>query len=196
MIKLKVNEIFYSLQGEGANFGKPFFFVRLSECNLTCNFCDTEFMGYNEYSLEEIVSIIKQLNNNCKNILWTGGEPSLQLNEEIIDFFKSKNFYNAIETNGTNKLPKNLDWISISPKVSEHVLKKNFQNIKVNEIRYPIHKNKSLPKPSIEADFYFLSPIFQGDKIDLENLNYCIMLCKEFPKWRLSIQMHKILKIM
>lgn len=183
---MKVNEIFYSLQGEGARAGEPSIFIRLAECNLTCNFCDTEFNSYKEMSLEEIKT--ECLKYPSKWIIWTGGEPSLQLTHEIVEYFKE--WKQAIETNGTNKVPENLDWVCVSPKVAEHVLKRNFT--KVNELKYILHTGKQIPKPVIESDNYYLSPMSDGDKINKENLNHCIKLCLENPVWKLTLQSHKI----
>lgn len=183
---MKVNEIFYSLQGEGARTGEPSIFIRLADCNLICNFCDTEFKSFKEMSLEEIKTECKKYNS--KWIIWTGGEPSLQLTQDIVEYFKE--WKQAIETNGSNKIPDNLDWICVSPKVAEHVLKRNFT--KVNELKYVIHKDKNIPLPLVESDNYFLSPMSDGDKINKENLNHCIKLCLENPRWKLTLQNHKI----
>lgn len=186
MQALKVNEIFYSLQGEGARAGEPSIFIRLAKCNLTCIYCDTEFESYKELSLEEIKNELKKYNS--KWIIWTGGEPSLQLTQDIIDYFKD--WKQAIETNGSNKLNFKLDWICVSPKVAEHVLKRNFEY--VNELKYIISKDKNIPKPSIKADHYYLSPMSNGDKIIKENLQHCIELCLKNPEWKLTLQNHKL----
>ncbi len=191
---MKVNEIFYSIQGEGGRAGEPSIFIRLSECDLACSYCDTEFESGKEMSIEEIHQSISQY--SCNWIVWTGGEPALQLHEEIVRYFKEKGYRQAIETNGNNKLPDGLDWITVSPKVAEHVLKKNFPD-GVTELRYTRHKGQpDVPRPSIKADYYFISPIFNGDKPDRENINHCIKLCLENPQWRLSLQMHKFLKVL
>lgn len=183
---MKVNEIFYSIQGEGARVGEPSIFIRLAECNLSCIFCDTEFSSYKEMSLDEIKTECKKYPS--KWIIWTGGEPSLQLTDEIVDYFKE--WKQAIETNGSNKIPENLDWICISPKVAEHVLKRNFT--KANELKYVLHAGKQIPRPEIKADHYFISPMFKGDRIEKETLEHCIKLCLENPEWKLTLQSHKI----
>ena len=93
-------------------------------------------------------------------------------------------------------MPDNLDFICISPKVAEHVVEKNFRDIVVDELKYVWHTGKmGLPVPLVQADHYFLSPEFKGDQIDRKNLDYCIELCKSNPKWRLSVQTHKIWRI-
>jgi 7-carboxy-7-deazaguanine synthase len=188
---MKVNEIFYSLQGEGNRVGDPSIFIRLSNCNLTCSFCDTEFESYIEMSIDEILNECKKY--NCKWIVWTGGEPTLQLNKDIVDIFKNNGYKQAIETNGTNKIDYDIDWITISPKVAEHVLVKNFS--KVNELKYVIHKGKGIPKPLLNADNYYISPKSSGDVIVKENIDYCIKLCLENPTWKLTLQNHKLWRI-
>jgi len=187
---LKVNEIFYSIQGEGQRAGTANIFIRLAGCDLTCGFCDTEFESYKKMNNDKLLEALKEY--DCKNIIWTGGEPALQLTEEILLYFGTQGYYQSIETNGSNKLPDGLDYVALSPKVAEHVIKKNF--VKVNELRYARHKGQGIPKPSIEADYYYLSPIF--GEADQENILHCIKLIKENPEWRLSIQMHKLLKIL
>lgn len=99
MPKLHVNEIFYSLQGEGARKGSANIFVRFAHCNLKCSFCDTEFESHRELDVEELLQECKQF--PCKNIVFTGGEPLLQLTEDIVKKFKRAGYYLAIETNGT-----------------------------------------------------------------------------------------------
>jgi 7-carboxy-7-deazaguanine synthase len=196
MNKLKVVEIFYSIQGEGANTGMPVIFIRLSGCNLKCWFCDTEWDRHIEMSIPELLKSIEQY--PCKNIIWTGGEPTLQLNDAILEHFSE--YYNCIETNGTNPVPAKIDYISCSPKVPPHILKQNFSFI--DEIRYPLNKGER--PPSIDelplAKHYYISPLFLGaenKRMDLsqENIDYCIDYLKHNPGWKLSIQLHKLLNI-
>lgn len=191
---MKINEIFYSLQGEGIRTGEASIFIRLSDCNLTCGFCDTEFISGEEKELNEILGYIKQF--PCKVIIWTGGEPALQLTEEVIKYFKDNNYYQCIETNGSKKLPKGLDFITLSPKVAEHILDKNFKN-GVTEIKYVRHKGHlSLPETKIKALHYFISPQSDGNIINKENLNHCIKLILKNPKWKLTLQNHKLWKVL
>ncbi|HBG79980.1 MAG TPA: radical SAM protein, partial [Porphyromonadaceae bacterium] len=98
-MSLIINEIFYSLQGEGGRTGEASVFIRLSKCNLACSFCDTDFKSGKSMALDEIYAEISSY--PCRWIIWTGGEPTLQLNEEIVAFFKDKGYRQAIETNGT-----------------------------------------------------------------------------------------------
>ena len=194
-MKLKINEIFQSIQGEGGRSGILTIFIRLAGCDLACGFCDTEFESGKEMTVDELKNYLS--NYEAKSITWTGGEPALQLTEEIVDYFHSQGYYQAIETNGNNKVPHNLDYICVSPKVAEHVVKKNFGESGIDELRYVRHKGQiALPEPKIESKHYFLSPMFNGNEIDKENLNHCINLLKKDEKWRLSIQLHKLIKIL
>jgi len=189
MQKLNINEIFYSLQGEGIRAGTPNIFIRLCGCNLNCSFCDTEHNSIN-YQLtifELYQNIIKY---NCNNIIWSGGEPTLQLNFGIIEYFKDLGFFQSIETNGTNEMPNNIDFITVSPKMQ---IKQ--PNAKINELKYIINKDSNIPNNNLIADYYFLSPEFKNDKLNYENLDRCIELIKENQKWRLTIQSHKIWKV-
>lgn len=196
---IKVSELFYSLQGEGARAGTPTVFIRLQGCKAksACYAlgikCDTEFESGKEMSLEEIDNWISS-KTNCKEITWTGGEPLDQLTEEIIGWFKSKGYYQAIETSGLHSCPAGMDFICVSPKVAEHVIKKNFT--KVSELRYVRHAGQDIPQPSIEADHYWISPHSDGFTINQENLKHCIDLCIKNPKWKLSVQQHKLWNIL
>lgn len=198
---LKVSEIFYSLQGEGARVGTPTVFIRLQGCKAknACYAlgikCDTEFESGKNYSLEEIHEWLIKNAPNCKEITWTGGEPTDQLNEEIVSYFKDKGYFQAIETSGLNPVPDGIDFICVSPKVAEHVIKKNFPN-GVNELRYVRHKGQEIPSPSIKAEHYWLSPHSDGFTINSENLKHCIELCIQNGKWKLSLQNHKIWNIL
>lgn len=193
MNKLKVNEIFYSLQGEGIRSGTPSIFIRLTDCNLTCGFCDTEFTSGKDLSYEEILNKISDF--PCKEIVWTGGEPALQLNNDVIIWFKQKGYYQCIETNGSKKIPDEIDFITLSPKVAEHVLQMNFEN-GVTEIKYVRHKGQLVvPNTQIKAKHYYISPMCDGNQINKENLNHCINLILKNPKWKLTLQNHKIWKV-
>lgn len=197
-MKLRVNEIFYSLQGEGARAGSANIFIRLSGCKTqsaclkTGVLCDTEFeSGRNQFLLEILEQTEK---TGCKNIIWTGGEPAQQLDSEIVKFFKDQGYFQAIETSGLFYVPGNLDWVTVSPKVAEHVIKRNFVN-GVDELRYVRQIGQAIPQPSVKAQHYFLSPHSDGENINYDNLEYCIELVKQNPKWKLSLQQHKIWKV-
>jgi len=199
MKKLKVSEIFYSLQGEGARAGTATIFIRLAGCKAknACFAagikCDTEFESFNEMPLDELLQWCNI--TGCKEITWTGGEPLDQLDQEIIKYFKKAGYFQALETSGLHPAPNGFDFICVSPKVAEHVVKKNFPN-GVTELRYVRHKGQSVPNPSITAQHYWISPHSDGWSINSDNLQHCINLCKDFPKWKLSVQTHKIWNIL
>ena len=199
---LKVSEIFYSLQGEGARSGTPTFFIRLQGCKAknACYAsgikCDTEFESGSEWTLDKIYHWMKSQNGECNEITWTGGEPLDQLTDEIIKWFKDKGFYQAVETSGLHPSPKGLDFICISPKVAEHVILKNYKGQMIEELRYVRHKGQQIPQPQIEAKHYWISPHSDGFTINNENVKHCINLCLENPKWKMSVQDHKLWNIL
>jgi organic radical activating enzyme len=192
-MKLIVNELFYSLQGEGARTGEPSIFIRLARCNLSCLFCDTDFFTGQEMNLNELLDEIKPF--PCRWIIWTGGEPALQLTDKHIRFFRKAGYKQAIETNGTLPLPAGIDYIACSPKENYEKLRKLIP--RVHEIRMPVQKGEALPDISLlpVADNYFVSPVFDGDNMNRENVDYCVALVKENPSWRLSLQIHKLIRI-
>jgi organic radical activating enzyme len=192
-MNLNVNEIFYSLQGEGGRTGQASIFIRLAKCNLACSFCDTDFERGVKMSLEEVLKEIEQY--NCKWIIWTGGEPALQLNDKIVAFFKERGYLQAIETNGTKRMPSGIDYITCSPKQNFEIVRELIPE--VDELRFPIQKGDPLPDISIlpKTNRYLLSPIFDNDKVIQENVDYCISLIKDNPVWALSLQTHKLIGI-
>ena len=113
----RVNDIFYSLQGEGFWTGTPMVFLRLSDCNLRCPFCDTDFSASREMTAEGIVSALEDAaSDRCRRVCITGGEPSLQLDTPLVDALHEAGFIIHLETNGTRTLPPGIDWITLSPK--------------------------------------------------------------------------------
>lgn len=192
-MKLTVNEIFYSLQGEGGRNGEASIFIRLTMCNLACNFCDTDFAEGDDMTLEEILNVIGQY--PCKWIIWTGGEPTIQLKDQHLAFFREKGYKQAIETNGTRRVPSLIDYITCSPKQEYESIQLRIPA--VDEIRMPIKKGDPIPDISVfpKADNYFLSPIFDGNKMNEDNVAYCVELIKQHPEWRLSLQLHKLIHI-
>ena len=191
---MKVNEIFYSIQGEGYRAGHASIFIRLSDCDQTCGFCDTEFESGRELSNEELLVKIQEY--PCQWIVWTGGEPTLQLRQTHVEYFKKKGYSQAIETNGNNRAPKGIDWVCVSPKVAEHVVEKNFPD-GVDELRYVRHANQlGVPVPKVEAKHLYLSPRFDGNDMNKKNLDRCIQLILENPEWKLSLQSHKLLEVL
>jgi 7-carboxy-7-deazaguanine synthase len=195
-LKLKVVEIFNSIQGEGANVGRAATFIRLSNCNMNCSFCDTDWDKGTEMTVDEVLVEVQKYATNM--IIWTGGEPTLQLTDEILSNFK--NYYQVIETNGTNPVPDGIDYISCSPKVGLAILNANFQ--KVDEFRFPIVAGDEIPSIDElpQASNYFLSPIFVGEvkkrlEINRRNLDYCLAVIQQDSRWRLSVQLHKLLNV-
>ncbi|MDR1763206.1 MAG: 7-carboxy-7-deazaguanine synthase QueE [Dysgonamonadaceae bacterium] len=201
-MSLKIKEIFYSLQGEGGRTGEASIFIRLAGCNLKCEFCDTDFSGGTEMELTEIHQVIKKY--PCRWIIWTGGEPALQLTDEILAFFKSLGYKQAIESNGILPLSQLLDYKAVSPKGNVLYAKK--ANPIVDEIRMPVQKGDNLPEIEDlpEAKRYFVSPIFAekreltDGKLSAEtrgNIAYCVELALQNPQWTLSLQTHKLINI-
>ena len=130
-MKYKIREIFYSLQGEGCNTGLPVVFVRFSGCNLRCPWCDTDFSTYTEYTAEQIVNSAIQLNAKARYVILTGGEPSLQVDDELINALHNAGYKIAIETNGTRPLPEKIDWITCSPKEGSKLYLQQADEVKV-----------------------------------------------------------------
>lgn len=200
-----VNEIFYSLQGEGVRAGTPNVFVRFAGCNLQCAVepgqlspggfdCDTQFTGGVKMTAQEIVDKCRELAWPCRSVVFTGGEPMLQVDVELVAAFgkaaESPEWYLCVETNGTVAVPAGwLDWITVSPKVAEHALRV----VEASEVKYVLHAGQALPKPHINAEYYLLSPAWNPSTgFDRATIEWCIKLCKENPKWRMSQQLHKI----
>lgn len=201
---MRVVEIFTSIQGEGANTGLLVTFVRLSGCNLDCSFCDTDFDTGTDYTLEELTAAVDA--EGTHRIVWTGGEPTLQLTEEVVLHFKKLGYWQAIETNGTRTPPRGLDYITVSPKVSAARLRVHFKETPIGEIRYPVGEGLTVPDISElpPARHYLLSPIFlsKGSDTGAEktllsdtNLRRCLELMHHDPRWRLSVQLHKLLHL-
>ena len=191
-MNLKVNEIFYCLQGEGARQGSASIFIRLSGCNLNCDFCDTDFSEGLEMSLGLILLSIRPYRSFCRRIVWTGGEPMLQLTDECLLFFKQAGYWQAIESNGYYQLSELLNYTAVSPKGQPDYAKKI--NPRVNEIRIPIRENDCIPtiESLPKAEYYFLSPIFTENQAETKaNIDYCVEQVKQYPEWRLSLQVHK-----
>ncbi len=195
---LPISEIFYSLQGEGIRTGKPSIFIRIQGCKAknACYAmgirCDTEFNSGRDMTLDELYNEIKE--HPCKEIVWTGGEPADRITDEVATFFKERGYYQCIETSGLFSVCEAIDFVSVSPKVAEHVVKRNFT--RVNELRYVRHSGQEIPEPEIEADYYFLSPHFDGTTLNETNLRHCVTLCLENPKWQLSVQDHKLWSVL
>lgn len=206
-----VKEIFYTIQGEGANAGRAAVFCRFAGCNLwsglerdrgtaICQFCDTDFIwddggdGGKFCSPDELaMHIFSKWPINAIGqplVVCTGGEPALQIDDALIASFHALGFEVAIETNGTLELPSGIDWICVSPKANTKMMIKGGNEIKVV---YP--QEGAMPELFEDLQFhnYYLQPMDGPDRD--KNILQAIEYCKAHPRWRLSIQMHKIIGI-
>lgn len=190
----RINDIFYSLQGEGYYTGRAAVFIRFSGCNLHCPFCDTDFREYREMSDEDILAAVTNLcpaDKNLPMIVLTGGEPSLQVDEQLVDLLHCAGFYVAMETNGTHPVASNIDWITVSPKGTKLALSA-CDEIKLLFLS-PEFTPDSLP---IEAELYYLQPCDVGDVERNQAItSACIRYIQAHPQWQLSLQTHKLLGI-
>lgn len=187
----KVNEIFYSLQGEGFWTGTPMVFVRFSGCNLKCPWCDTSHENGIEMTADEILrSVHDASEGRCHRVCLTGGEPLLQVDASLLDAFHASNYTIHVETNGTLPRPDGLDWVTMSPK-GKTVLSDP------DEIKL-IFEGGTLDLDKWEAlcGNLFLQPCDTGDPVTNKNiLNKTIHYLKQNPQWRLSLQTHKLIDI-
>ena len=190
---LKVTTIFYSIQGEGVNVGKASIFIRLYGCNLDCSFCDDHLHkgAYQEHSFEDILKKIKIYPS--KEIIITGGEPSIYDLNKFIEFMQSHNYNISVETNGYKfENIQQANWITYSPKDWNNIHPTGF-----NELKCIVNIGSDIqPLLNLEIE----QPIFiqaenNFDTINEENSNYCLELVKRYPKLRLSVQIHKFLGV-
>lgn len=196
----RVNEIFYSLQGEGYHSGVPAVFVRFSGCNLRCPFCDTDHSSGSGMTDDEIVAEINRYPAHW--IILTGGEPSLQIDEDFLQTLHNATGKRiAIETNGTNALPKGIDWVTVSPKTGiggnvELPLRVTFANeIKVVDTGQPLEPYFTLDCRR-DSTLMYLQPCFVGDPDTLRaNISRTVNRVLADPRWRLSAQTHRFLNI-
>jgi len=208
-----VKEIFYSLQGEGFHSGRPAVFCRFAGCNLwsgkesdrakaVCKFCDTDFRGtdgpgggFFETSgqLAEAISLLwptKESRAVRPFVVCTGGEPLLQLNAELIDAFHGKGFEVAVETNGTILPPAGVDWLCVSPKANTDWILRCGQELK---LVFPQTGLDPAVFASCAFQYFFLQPC-AGAAME-RNTSLAVDYVLTHPQWRLSLQLHKILKI-
>lgn len=184
---MKVNEIFASIQGEGSQAGQAMVFVRLSGCNIFCAYCDTKYHTKGE--LLSIDDIVEQcLSYDIPWICLTGGEPTIQPIEPLITALKDHNFLIALETNGTMPIPDGFDHIVISPKKG-HAIEPSIRPM-VNEWKYIICDESDFGRIEYEAGVY-LQPVDN----DMEIARLCVQKILQNPGWRLSLQLHKIVKV-
>lgn len=194
----KINEIFYSIQAEGFHAGKAAVFIRFSDCNLRCEFCDTEFLTGLDMSVSEILSNIRDYPS--KFIVITGGEPLMQDTCELVSALKDADYYVAVETNGMF-LPKHelFDWITVSPKNNKVKI------LNCNELKVILGQDEIPETYGITAEHYFISPknpthnlpigSYSANFFDVNTARYCYRYILKHPEWRLSLQLHKIIGV-
>jgi 7-carboxy-7-deazaguanine synthase (Cx14CxxC type) len=208
-----VKEIFYTLQGEGAHTGRAAVFCRFAGCNLwsgreqhradaLCQFCDTDFFGTDgdgggkfsdaEALAEAVAAKWPGRDLGLRFVVCTGGEPLLQLDTALIDALHRQNFIIAIETNGTISVPDGVDWICVSPKANASLVVTRGNELK---LVYPQNSGPQETEPSayLDLDFehFFIQPKDGPDRANC--LRAAIQYCANHPKWRLSLQTHKLI---
>lgn len=203
-----VKEIFFTIQGEGANTGRAAVFCRFSGCNLwsgreedrsraVCQFCDTDFVGTGPdggrfATADELADAVLRAwrpeDDDTRFVVCTGGEPLLQIDDALIDSLHDRGFKVAVETNGTRKAPTTIDWICVSPKAGAPVLQRSGDELK---LVYPQRDAPPEKFETLDFDHFFLQPM-DGPQVHA-NTQLAIDYCMTHPRWRLSVQTHKIL---
>lgn len=187
---MKVNEIFYSVQGEGRYTGVPAVFLRLSGCNQKCSFCDTMHESFTEMSEDEIVATVSRYPS--RHIVITGGEPTLQLTASLTESLHKEGFFIQIETNGSCLLADGcgIDWITCSPKAAPVIIPR-VDEVKVVYWGQDISRWESFP-----AKEYRLQPLdTKDDTRNAEILKMTLDYILSHPQWALSLQTHKIINV-
>lgn len=192
---MKVNEIFYSVQGEGAYAGTAAIFVRLSGCNLKCPFCDTNFKFFREMSEAAVVEAIQKISQDCKFVVLTGGEPTLQVTNDFLELLHNKGYFVAMETNGTKVVPSGIDWVTCSPKTL-FVDNGKLSIKECNELKL-VFDGKNEPRDfGVKADYYYLQPCDTGNYSENKTIiSRLVEYVKENPRWKISLQTQKILEV-
>ena len=205
-----IKELFYTLQGEGANAGRAAVFCRFTGCNLwsgreqdrdtaQCTFCDTDFVGTDgqgggKFATAEVLAAAVLLawggGERGRLVVLTGGEPMLQVDAALIEALHAREFEIAIETNGTLTVPADIDWICVSPKAGTDIVQTIGDELKL------VFPQKGLPPGAVanlEFNHLYLQPM---DGPDLEaHTSAAVAYCKQHPQWRLSLQTHKMIGI-
>jgi 7-carboxy-7-deazaguanine synthase (Cx14CxxC type) len=198
-----VKEIFYTLQGEGANAGRPAVFCRFSGCNLwsglesdrpkaICQFCDTDFVGGRRYQTAEALAAEIEAHwptpeQRDRFVVVTGGEPALQFDEALKAALHRRGFFIAMESNGTVALSAKPDWLTVSPKSGTHLQLTSGDELKV------VMPQAGLDLPALKTlafRLFYVQPKDEAGRTD-ENTRAALAFCKANPSWRLSIQTHK-----
>lgn len=210
-VTYSIKEIFYTLQGEGAHAGRPAVFCRFSGCNLwtgresdrasaVCTFCDTDFVGTDGEGggkfrsagelAERINSLWPESYAASKYVVFTGGEPLLQLDAALIDAMHAVGFMIAIETNGTLPVPAGVDWICVSPKMGSQLVVAKGNELKVV---IPQTGQELAAYEHLDFDNFFVQPM--DGPLAAHNTRLAIETCRRNPRWKLSLQTHKLLQI-
>ena len=206
-----VKEIFYTLQGEGINAGRPAVFCRFTGCNLwsgreqdrntaVCSFCDTDFIGTNgpgggkfkqaEHLAQAVTECWPQAHGGRKFVVLTGGEPMLQVDQALIDALHAHDFEIAIETNGTIAVLPSIDWICVSPKAGSELVQKSGSELK---LVYPQENSDPEQFKHLSFENFMLQPM--DNEHQASNTKTVVKYCQTHPQWRLSLQTHKIIGI-
>ena len=208
-----VKELFLTLQGEGARVGRRAVFCRFSGCNLwsglekdradaICNFCDTDFVGVDGNGggkFKDVDSLANRIEKTWQNdarlekyryVVFTGGEPGLQLDSKLVNRLHERGFECAVETNGTVIIPNQIDWITVSPKTRDALVTKSGNELK---LVYPQLELDPIIFNELEFDHFFLQPMDTDNYQD--NLRKAVAYCLRNPGWRLSLQTHKVIGI-
>jgi 7-carboxy-7-deazaguanine synthase (Cx14CxxC type) len=209
-MKYAVHEIFYSLQGEGAQAGRPAVFCRFAGCNLwsgreedrsdaVCQFCDTDFVGTDgdggavfetaEALADTIASYWPEGGTGAaKFVVCTGGEPLLQMDAPLVDALHARGYFIAVETNGTKEVLQGIDWICVSPKAGADLVQRSGNELK---LVYPQAGAEPERFESLRFCHWYLQPMDGPDRA--ANTEAAIAYCLAHPRWRLSLQRHKFL---
>ena len=206
-----VKEVFYTLQGEGANTGRPAVFCRFAGCNLwsgqeadradaICRFCDTDFVGTDgagggrfanaEELADAVLFKFPKSGQGRPFVVCTGGEPLLQLDEALVAALRQRGFEIAVETNGTLEAPRGIDWICVSPKAGTDLKLRVGSELK---LIYPQAGAEPATYEHLAFDHFFIQPM--DGLLRQRNTELAVRYCLEHPKWRLSLQTHKLLGI-
>ena len=207
----QVKEIFYTLQGEGANAGKPAVFCRFAGCNLwsgreqdrasaVCQFCDTDFVG-TDGSLgaryDNAAALAAQIEKlwpdgevGSRFVVLTGGEPLLQVDDALVAALHARHFKIAVETNGSLLAPEGIDWICVSPKAGAPWLQRSGQELKLVWPQDGLSWSDAQAMQALPFENHYLQP--QDNLLRAKNTEICIGLCLQNPIWNLSLQTHKI----
>jgi 7-carboxy-7-deazaguanine synthase (Cx14CxxC type) len=213
-VSYSVKEIYYTLQGEGAHVGRPAVFCRFAGCNLwsgyeadrasaVCRFCDTDFVGTegpgggvfcDEDSLAQAIALQWPSGVAREDadpfVVFTGGEPLLQLDQALVDAVHAAGFEIAVETNGTKPVPDGVDWICVSPKAEAHLVQRCGHELK---LVFPQLGAEPEVFEDLEFKHFFLQPMDGPDRA--RNTQLAVRYCLDHPRWRLSLQTHKYLGI-